>query len=65
MASDKCPFCGSTKMVIDTPYIDRFGDKITTYCCAAQDKNQKYLKAHINPWKPFDDQFSTKDPSKI
>jgi hypothetical protein len=44
----KCPFCGSTKLKIETPYIDKFGEKIFTYCCNAQKKNDSYIQAHTS-----------------
>jgi hypothetical protein len=44
----KCPFCGSDKTKIDTPYINKHGEKITSYCCNAQRQNDKYIKAHTS-----------------
>ena len=40
----KCPFCGSEKIKIETPYIDRItGEHKTTLCCLSQKKNQEFL----------------------
>jgi hypothetical protein len=45
---NKCPFCGSEKLKIETPYIDVFGEKIYTPCCNSQKKNESYIKAHTS-----------------
>lgn len=40
----KCPFCGSSTLKRDTPYVDRITHKkIQTYCCKAQTKNNDYI----------------------
>lgn len=43
-----CQFCGSKELKIETPYIDAFGEKIYTWCCGAQKKNNKYIEAHTS-----------------
>lgn len=52
MADWKCPFCGSPKRKIDTPYVKRANkledgeikmEPISTFCCAAQKKNYEYM----------------------
>lgn len=46
----KCPFCGSTEMRIETPYVDRItGEKKTTYCCLSQKKNHEYADRNFHP----------------
>jgi hypothetical protein len=44
----ECPFCKSKTIKIKTPYIDKHGDPIFTYCCLAQQKNDKYVEAHTS-----------------
>lgn len=45
-----CSFCGSDKVKVETPYIDRVtGEHKTTICCQAQRKNQEYQKKHFHP----------------
>jgi hypothetical protein len=44
----KCPFCGSKEIKIKTPYLDKFGDPIFTFCCNAQKRNDKYVEAHTS-----------------
>ena len=44
----KCSFCGSEKTRLDSNYLDKFGEKIYTYCCRAQEQNDKYAKAHTS-----------------
>lgn len=46
----RCPFCNSEEMILDTPYIDKHGEKETTYCCNQQKRNHEYLKAHRSQW---------------
>ena len=66
MAEKKgCPFCGSEKVIIDTPYLDKFGQKITSYCCNAQKKNHEYVRARFNWRAPFDEQMTAEDVSKL
>lgn len=53
-----CPFCGSKKIILDSPYVElkengEYGP-ITKYCCTAQKKNQTYKDKHFHP------QFSEK-----
>lgn len=42
MTDKKCPFCGSTEIIVDTPYYDKHGERITSYCCLGQKKNAAY-----------------------
>jgi hypothetical protein len=44
----KCPFCGSEKIKIETPYLNKHGETIMTFCCSAQKQNEKYVKAHTS-----------------
>jgi len=50
MSDFKCSFCGSDKLMIDTPYIEKTKTwpieykKKQTYCCKPQAKNQEYEK---------------------
>lgn len=45
-----CPFCGSEKTMIETPYIDRItGEHKKVPCCNAQKKNDKYIKRRYDP----------------
>lgn len=48
MSDFKCPFCGSDKLKIETPFVEMKGwkeyENKTTYCCGAQAKNQKYIR---------------------
>lgn len=45
-----CPFCGSEKTKIDTPYIDRVtGNKLQSYCCNSSKKNSKYIAQRFDP----------------
>ena len=47
---DKCPFCGSKKIILETPYMDRVtGKKLTSYCCTAQKINKEYKEKHYHP----------------
>lgn len=45
---DVCPFCGSDKIRIETPYVDGFGRKISTFCCLSQKKNNDYINKHMD-----------------
>ena len=44
MDSKRCPFCGSEKIKVTTPYIDKFGDKIESFCCLSQKRNNNYAE---------------------
>ena len=46
----ECQFCGSKNIKIETPYIDRAGQKITNFCCLAQKKNQSYITKRTSRW---------------
>lgn len=46
MDKKPCPFCGSLEVKKDTPFIDAFGKKGTTFCCKAQAMNAKYADKH-------------------
>ena len=51
MSDTICPFCKSTTIVVETPYVDRVtGKKKTTYCCNAQKQNAKYRKSRYSPY---------------
>ena len=39
---NKCPFCGSDKIKVSTPYVDKFGKKIESFCCLSQKRNSNY-----------------------
>lgn len=46
----KCPFCGSSKLKLDTPYIDRVTRKpVQTFCCKAQATNATYINKRFDP----------------
>jgi len=52
--SDPCPFCGSAKIRLETPYVKSTGDlgeyePETTYCCTAQKVNANYIKKNFHP----------------
>lgn len=50
MEKTKCPFCGSEEIKIPTPFIDPVtGETIMTFCCKAQEKNNKYIERHTDP----------------
>jgi len=57
----KCPFCGSKKIIIDTPYIDPIThEKETTYCCKEMRQNYRFVDTRYgtqdeNAEKPFDE----------
>jgi hypothetical protein len=65
MAKDKlkCPFCGSEEIMVDTPYLDRHGDKILAFCCNAQKKNHDYIEGHFDP--RAEDQMKPEEVSKL
>ncbi len=45
-----CPFCGSKKIYIKQPYIDRItGKHEVKTCCRQQETNIKYAEKHFNP----------------
>lgn len=44
-----CKFCGSEKLLLETPYLNAFGEKITTPCCEAQKRNAEYLRRNYDP----------------
>ena len=44
----ECPFCKSKTIKIKTPYLDKFGDPIYTFCCNAQKRNEKYVEMHTS-----------------
>lgn len=46
MESKPCPFCGSKTPRRESPYVDAFGKKETTFCCKAQAINNKYAARH-------------------
>jgi hypothetical protein len=40
----KCPFCGSKKIMIDTPFIDPITkDRQQTFCCKEMAKNYNFV----------------------
>lgn len=66
MSDFHCPFCGSDKLKIETPFVEmtswkEYANK-TTYCCATQAKNQKYIKDRYD--KTREGNPSTEDVSK-
>ena len=48
---NKCNFCGSESIVVDTPYVElkRNGEygPITTFCCRAQKANNQYVASNF------------------
>ena len=41
--SKKCVFCGSPKIIVELPYIQRAtGEHETSYCCKQQRVNSKF-----------------------
>ena len=60
-----CPFCGSKKIIVDSPYVElkESGkyEPATKYCCQAQRKNQSYKEKHYHPMfsdKPKNEEVS-------
>lgn len=53
MSDTKCPFCGSDKTMIETPYVElnREGEYVPkkTPCCNAQAHNIQYVKKRFDP----------------
>lgn len=50
MSDWKCPFCGSDKLRIETPYLKPVThEPITTFCCRSQAKNNQYIKNRYDP----------------
>lgn len=50
MTDEKCPFCGSEKTMIDTPYIDRVtGEYKKTFCCKSMKKNYDFVNKRYDP----------------
>lgn len=53
MSEWKCPFCGSDKLRLETPYIELGEDgqnhPVMTYCCMAQKHNARYVKKNYGP----------------
>ena len=50
MSDFKCPFCGSQKLKIETPYIKPVThERETTYCCRKQAKNQEFVEKRYHP----------------
>ncbi len=53
MTDTKCEFCGSKKVIVQSPYVELKGngkyEPITSYCCSAQKKNQEYEDKHYHP----------------
>lgn len=46
----KCPFCGSQKLKIDTPFLKPVThEPIQTFCCRPQAKNQEFIKKRYHP----------------
>ena len=49
----KCPFCGSEKILLETPYVklNRKGEYApqVSYCCNAQKKNGEYQRKRFSP----------------
>lgn len=63
----KCPFCGSEKIRIETPFVRATGvgaddfEHETTYCCSAQKVNAEYRRKNFHP----DDAPDEEDISKL
>jgi len=50
MTDFRCPFCGSDKMWIETPYIDRItGKPKKTMCCGKQKTNYDFTLKRYSP----------------
>lgn len=50
MTTWSCPFCGSDKLKIDTPYLKPVThEPIQTFCCRSQAKNNEYIKKRYDP----------------
>lgn len=51
-----CPFCGSDKIRIETPFIElkRSGEYLPkkTFCCSAQKRNFNYVNKHFDERDP-------------
>ena len=64
MSENKCPFCGSKKIFLETPFIDPITKEHgKTFCCSAQKKNHEYIKKR---YSPFDvNKPSVEDISKL
>lgn len=56
MPEEKCPFCGSDKIRLETPYV-ALNDQgeyapTKTFCCASQRRNAEYVKKRFSPDDP-------------
>lgn len=60
-----CPFCGSTSLYIETPYIDPFTmEKKKTICCTSQAKNQKFIDKRYSSVYGTEDKPTLEEVSK-
>jgi len=60
----KCPFCGSPKTMVETPYIDRWtGEHKLTPCCTSQKVNMDYVKNSMSPYQ--ENKPTVEDVSKL
>ena len=48
MKEQPCPFCKSEKRRIETPYLDKSGQKQYEWCCNAMKRNSTYVKARFD-----------------
>ena len=47
---EKCPFCGSEEIRLQTPYVTRVTHTPEyTFCCKSQAKNHEYTNKRIDP----------------
>jgi len=44
-----CKFCGSKELILETGYLNAFGEKVTTPCCEGQKRNAEYIRKNYDP----------------
>lgn len=50
MSDFKCPFCGSAKLLVDTPYLTPVThEPIQQYCCKKQHDNALFVQKKYTP----------------
>ena len=60
MSDFKCPFCGSDKLKLETPYVkttyvwgangkEEKTEAETRFCCQAQAQNHEFVKKNFDP----------------
>lgn len=60
----KCPFCGSKKLKVKSPYLKPVTHEAeTSYCCRSQAKNQEFVDKHFH--SIYGDKPSAESVSKL